>query len=321
MGEGGVTPYRVRAATVEDGPRIRALFSRAYGTEWPEEDWEWKFLRNPDGWFGIVAESDEGEIVGNFSGWPMQFLLAGDRRRVYSAGDVATAPEARGLGKKRNVYADMATAFYDAVEAEGVPFTIGFPHPRAHEISRRLGGTRDYFAVREVRVPCEAFPPAPAGVETGDFVTESFDPLWAAACWTLPAAAVRDRARSNWRFHARPTRYYRMVRLVSGREDLAWAALSVVGDDAIVADFLGRDEKGADLLPLFSAAAAEASRLGARQLKFWKSPGGPGRRTIERLGGEERDAGFWIVGRVFDEESTRLFLRSGHFVPSLWDVI
>jgi hypothetical protein len=112
-----------------------------------------------------------------------------------------------------------------------------------------------------------------------------------------------------------------MVRLVSGREDLAWAALSVVGEDAIVADFLGRDEEGADLLPLFSAAAAEASRLGARQLKFWKSPGGPGGRTIEGLGGDERDAGFWIVGRVFDEEGARLFLQSGHFVPSLWDVI
>ena len=61
------------AATVEDGPRIRALFSRAYGAEWPEEDWKWKFLRNPDGWFGVVAETEEGEIVGNFSGWPMQF--------------------------------------------------------------------------------------------------------------------------------------------------------------------------------------------------------------------------------------------------------
>lgn len=316
-----MTPYRVRVATAEDAPGIRALFSRAYGSEWPREEWEWKFLRNPDGWFGIVAESDEGDIVGNFSGWPMEFLVGGDLRRVYSAGDVATAPEARGLGKGRNVYGDMATAFYDAVRAEGVPFTIGFPHPRAHEISRRLGRTRDYFAVREVRVPCAAFPAAPGGVETGELVTESFDPLWQAALRTFSVAAVRDRARANWRFHARPTRYYRMVRLVSGREDLAWAVLSIVGEEAIVADFLGRESGGGDLLPLFSAAAAEASRLGARLLRFWKGPGGPGRQTIEALDGEERDAGFWIVGRIFDEESARLFLESGHFVPSLWDVI
>ncbi len=313
--------YRIRPATEEDSTGIRALFARAYGTAWPEEDWTWKFLRNPDGWFGIVAESEEGRIVGNFSGWPMQWVLSGERCRIFSAGDVATAPEARGLGKKHNIYGDMAGAFYDAVRSEGVPFTIGFPHPRAHEISRRLGRTRDYFPIREVRVACDAFSPPPTGVEASDFVTESFDPLWASAAGTLTAALVRDRARVNWRFHARPTRYYRMVRLVSGSEDLAWAALSVVGEEAIVADFLGREADGRDLSALFSAVAAEAATLGANRLRFWKSPGGPGRRIIDAMSGEERDAGFWIVGRVFDEDRVRLFLDSGHFVPSLWDVI
>ena len=90
-----MTPYRVRAATVEDDPRIRALFSRAYGAEWPEEDWKWKFLRNPDGWFGVVAETEEGEIVGNFSGWPMQFLLAGDRRIRHSRRGLTPSPTLR----------------------------------------------------------------------------------------------------------------------------------------------------------------------------------------------------------------------------------
>jgi hypothetical protein len=321
VGKRGVSAYQIRAATQADSPGIRALFARAYRAQWPEDEWEWKFLRNPDGWFGIVAESDEGRIVGNFSGWPMQWRLGGDARRVYSAGDVATAPEARALGKKHNIYSDMATAFYDAVRSEGVPFTIGFPHPRAHEISRRLGRTRDYFPIREVRVPCAAFAPPPSCVETSDFVTESFDPLWAEAAKNLVAAPTRDRSRVNWRFHARPARYYRMVRLVSGSEDLAWAVLSVVGEEAIVADFLGREGDGRDLLALFSAAAAEAARLGANRLRFWKSPDRPARQLIEALGGEERDAGFWIVGRVFDEEPTRFFLRSGHLVPSLWDVV
>jgi hypothetical protein len=316
-----VIGYRVRAATENDSPGIRALFERAYGAVWPEEEWVWKFLRNPDGWFGIVAESEDGRIVGNFSGWPMQWVLGGEKCRIFSAGDVATAREARGLGKQHNIYRDMAEAFYEAVRSEGDPFTIGFPHPRAHEISRRLGRTRDYFPIREVRVDCDAFPPPPAGVETTDFVPPTFDRLWAGAAPSLAAAPVRDRARVNWRFHARPTRYYRMVRLVSGSEDLAWAALSVVGAEGIVTDFLGRERDGRDLLPLFSAAAAEAARLGAGKLRFWKSPGEPGRKVIDRLGGEEQEAGFWIVGRVFDEERARLFFDDGHLVPSLWDVV
>lgn len=321
MGRAAVIPYTVREATESDAPGIRALFARAYGAEWPEADWTWKFLGNPDGWYGVVAQSSEGEIVGNFAGWPMLFLLEGEPRLVYSAGDVATVPTARGLSKSRNIYGDMATAFYDAVRDKGAAFTFGFPHPRAHAISTRLGRTRDYFPVREIRVECGALPPPPPGVEAGDSVGESFDALWAAASLHLRHAAVRDRARTNWRFHARPTRYYRIVRLTSGGQDLAFAALSVVGEDALVADYFGREADGGDLLPLFAACGQEAQRLGARRLKFWKSPGGPGRRVLEAIGGEERDAGFWIVGRVFDEPAASGFLERGHFVPSLWDVV
>ncbi len=313
--------YRVRPAGEADGPGIRALFQSAYGQPWLEEEFAWKFLKNPDGWFGVVAESDEGEIVGNFSGWPMQFLIGGQPRRVYSAGDVATAPAARGLGKGRNVYADMATAFYDAVRAQGVPFTFGFPHPRAHEISRRLGRTRDYFPVQEVLVDCEALPPPPEGVAVSDFVPESFDGLWDAASRFLRDAPVRDRLRANWRFHARPTRYYRMVRVVERSEDLAWAPLSVVGEEALVADYLDRDSEGRNLPGLFAACGQEARRLGARRLKFWQTPGGPGRRRIAELNGEIRGAGFWIVGRVFEEGAARGWLEGGQFVPSIFDVV
>jgi hypothetical protein len=316
-----VIAYRVRPAEEADAPGIRALFQRAYGQPWPEEEWTWKFLRNPDGWFGVVAESDAGEIVGNFSGWPMQFVIEGKLHRVYSAGDVATAPAARGLAKGRNVYGDMATAFYDAVAAEGVPFTIGFPHPRAHEISRRLGRTRDYFPIREILVDCASLPPAPEGALTGDFVDEEFDRLWETASRSPRHGPVRDRARTNWRFHARPTRYYRMVRITAGSEDLAWAPLSVVGEEALVADYLDCDPDGGHLPGLFAACGEEARRLGARRLKFWQTPGDPGRRRIAALGGQVRDAGFWIVGRVFDERVARAYLECGQLVASIFDVV
>jgi len=310
--------YRVRPATEADSGGIRALLARAYAAEFPEQEWFWKFSRNPDGWFGVVAESEQGQIVGNFAGWPMRFVLDGVERTVYSAGDVATIPEARGLGKSRNIYGEMAEAFYEAVRRQGVPFTFGFPHPRAHEISRRLGGTRDYFPVRHLRVDCAAFSQPPQGALASDFVTESFDRLWAGA--RSRDGPVRDRARVNWRFHARPSRYYRMVHLASNGEDRAWAVLSVLGEEAIVADFLGLEPDGSDLVPLFAAAAREASLLGAKRLLFWSTPG-PARAVLEGLPGETRDAGFWFVGRVFDEKAARVYLERGHFSPSLHDVV
>ena len=121
-----MTPYRVREATLEDVSGIRALFAKAYGQELPEEEWRWKFQKNPDGWFGMVAES-EGRIVGNFAGWPMRFRLGGREQVVFSAGDVATEPSARGLSKTRNIYGDMAQAFYEAVRRRGVPVHLRVP--------------------------------------------------------------------------------------------------------------------------------------------------------------------------------------------------
>jgi len=173
-------PYVVREATLEDIGGIRALFARAYGTELPEEEWRWKFERNPDGWYGIVAESG-GRIVGNFAGWPMRFAVNGRPRLVYSAGDVATDPSARGLSKTHNIYGDMAQAFYENVRERGAPFTFGFPHARAHAISNRLGGTHDFFPVREVRVACETFPPPPKDAGAGDFVGED-ENVWSCRC-------------------------------------------------------------------------------------------------------------------------------------------
>jgi hypothetical protein len=315
-----VTPYRVREATLEDVPGIRALFAKAYGQELPEEEWRWKFQKNPDGWFGMVAES-EGRIVGNFAGWPMRFRLGGRERVVFSAGDVATEPSARGLSKTRNIYGDMAQAFYEAVRRRGVPFSFGFPHARAHAISNRLGGTRDFFPVREIHALCERFPAPPSDFGCSDFVSESFDDLWAEAAGHLPNTPVRDRERTNWRFHARPTRYYRMIWRGTEQHWTAWAALSVIGERGLVADYLGRDADGSDLPPLFAAAAAEARRLGARILVFWKTPGGPARRWLDQLPGEAHDAGFHFIGRVFEEETAREFLEHGQFLPSIYDVV
>ena len=120
-------------------------------------------------------------------------------------------PDVRLLGGRRGVYRSMAGAFYEAVGSRGVPFCFGFPNARALEVSHRIVGSRTLFPVWERRVPCAAFPAAPRDCGAGDSVSEAFDPLWAAASRFLAEAAVRDRARANWRFHARPNRYYRMV--------------------------------------------------------------------------------------------------------------
>lgn len=314
-----MSSFLVREATAADAPGLRRLFAKAFGKELIQEEWQWKFDRNPDGWFGVVAEAD-GEVVGNYAGWGMRLLIAGEPRLVYAVGDVATDPTLRALGGLRGIYRAMVERFYESVGRRDIPFCFGFPNARALQISNRIARSRTIFPIRELRVRCDAFPSPPAGVVAGDFVGEAFEPLWAAASRYLSEGAMRDRARANWRFHARPTRYYRMVSLRGEGGLQSWAALSVLGEEAIVADYLGRQADGGDLPALFAAAASEAKSLGASTLLFWETPGGPGRRVLDRLAGERREAGFVLAARIFDEEAARLFFEKGHLTPALYDV-
>lgn len=315
-----MSAFDVRIATPADAPGVRRLFRRVFGHEMPAEEWEWKFARDPDGWFGTVAVLD-GEIIGNYAGWALRLLLDGVERLAYSVGDVATDPAVRTLGGRRGVYLGMTELFYETVRTRGVPFCFGFPNARALEISNRFAGTRPLRPVRERHVACEAFPPPPNDVTAGDCVGEGFDQLWADAARYLTHAAVRDRARANWRFHARPSRYYRMVWREGGGRIRSWAVLSVTGEKALVADFLSERPDGGDLPELFAAASREARRLGASRLVFWETPGGPGSAVIAGLPGDTRDAGFSFVVRSFDDEATDRFGQGAHLVPALYDVI
>jgi hypothetical protein len=313
-----VSGFEIREATAADAPGIRSLFERIFHTPLSEEEWSWKFERDPDGWYGVVAAVD-GRVVGNYAGWGMRFLLDGEPRLLYSVGDVATEPAVRGLGGRRGVYRAMTEAFYARVGRD-VPFCFGFPNARALQVSERIVGSRTLLPVVLRRVPVGALGEAPRDVESGDSVDEGFDRLWDAARRTFSHGAVRDRARVNWRFHARPSRYYRMVWRRQGGELVAWAALSVVGPEATVADYLGREKDGSDLPPLFAAAAEEARRLGASTLVFWETPDGPGRAPIAALPGVSADAGFPVIVRVFDEAAVQRFGERVQLVPSLYDL-
>jgi hypothetical protein len=310
--------FEIRAATGADAPAIRRLFQRVFGTPMSEEEWRWKFELDPDGWHGIVGVRN-GEIVGNYAGWGMRFLIDGEPRLLYSVGDVATDPAVRGLGGRRSVFRAMAEAFFESV-AGAVPFCFGFPGARHRLVSERIVGSRTLFPVRLMEVPVEAFGVPAPDMEAGDSPAESFDGLWETARGRLSHAAVRDRARVNWRFHGRPNRYYRMVWRVQGSAMTGWAVICVADAVATVVDFLGSELDGGDLPGLFACASAEARRLGALRLLFWSTPGGPGREVIDRLPGRRRDAGFPMIARVFDAAAAIRFGERLHLVPSLYDL-
>src|SRR5262249_30891654 len=172
-------------------------------------------------------------------------------------------------------------------------------------------------------VAADAFGPPPSDLESGEFPPESFDPFWEAARRRLSHAAVRDRARVNWRFHGRPTRYYRMVWRIQSGAMVSWAALCLDRQAATApaADCCSLGPEGGDLPRLFAGAGEEARRLGARRLIFWETPGGPGRAVIAALPGASREAGFPMIARVFDAAAASRFAERLQLVPSLYDLV
>jgi predicted N-acetyltransferase YhbS len=313
-----VSDVTIREATAQDAPGIRRLFARVFSTELTAEEWDWKFAHNPDGWYGVVAQRGD-EIVGNYAGWGVRLRFDGKSRLCYAVGDVATDPSVRGVGGRAGVYQRMVEKFYADAAARGVPFCFGFPNARALEISNRLAQTVTQLSIREIHVPCDAFAPAAGEFRIGDSVGLDFDPLWEAASHGIAWGAVRDRARANWRFHARPTRYYRMLWSPASGAMRAWAVLSVTGERALLADYLARTEE--DLAAILDRAGAEARAMGARHLILWETPGGPARGLFARLPGERREAGYSLSARLLEPQMSGELASNVALTPALYDVV
>lgn len=312
--------FDVRRAVPEDAPRIRDLFGRTFGRAMSPEEWGWKYPQNPDGWIAFVAET-EGKLVGHYGGWPLRAKVAGNERTIVSIGDVATDPSARLLGGRRNVFRSMAEAMFDALRADGVPFVFGFPNERALEVGARLMGYRAEFPVREIVY--EVSPSAPRTGTPGEWAPEEYDALWSAIDRRLPTGLVRDRRRLNWRYHARPDRYYRFVTTASPAGLAGCGILSVSGEEALVVEAVAGTEE--DVLALADALAGEARVLGARRLVFWRVSGGPLSAVAgaadrrRRPGGVERDAGFVFATVGFDGDLAGRFAAEAPMSAGIYD--
>jgi len=207
------------------------------------------------------------------------------------------------------------------LRADGVPFVFGFPNARALLAGERLLGYRAEFPVREVVYEIGSAPAAGAATAS-EWLDEPYDALWRSVAGGMGAGLVRDRRRMNWRYHARPDRYYRFVTLTGSRPGpRACGVLAVTGGDALVVDVVAQGEE--DVLALVGALEAEAASMGARRLVFWEtavSPlaavAGPART---RPGGFARDAGFSFATVPFDAARTDGFVRRAPISAGIYD--
>ncbi len=313
--------FEVREASLSDSEGIRNLFQRVFGREMTAAEWSWKYARDPDGWIAVVA-LHEGRIVGHFGACGHQALIGGQSRIVFSLVDVATDPAVRHLGGRRGVLRTMSESLFPLLRERGAPFGYGFPSPRHLRVGEKFIGYRGHFPVRELSFGVVGSPPGIS--EVSDCADSRLDALWEKAGFHLGRAAlVRDRLRANWRYHARPERYYRMVTLRDGR---GWGVLSGLGEIALVMDYQIEEPHGSLFGELFRALSSEGASMGAVRLVFWEPPGGPYRDFL--LGSpwpsasppSVQEAGFsFVTAVVFEELALSEFVRNFHLVAGAYD--
>lgn len=263
-----MTRLEVRAFAPGDLPGIQRLFQRAYGSELRAEEWEWKYGRSPFEHFGVVGER-QGEVVAYYGGWRWRLHGAGERRDALVFCDIMTDPSARMAGRLPPLI-PLHEAAMELASAAGIPYFCGFPNRGAARFGSRFLGYR-YEWMAACSAPLSALHrPAQGGfdVAISDTFPEEIDAL-GGRLHALPGFRVeRSRAVLNWRYHARPERYYRVYTVLAGGDAKAYAVASTAGPVAVLVDLQsGQPATGEGLDALLSAVARDLGPCGVAELR------------------------------------------------------
>lgn len=128
----------IRRFKPTDVDRIINLLSIVFDTKFTKEWWNWKYMSNPNGFFGEegdiwVAEVDN-EIIGHYAIMPEKLKVNSKITRVAQSIDTATHPDYR----RRGLFTSLAKKVYnDAMDR--YPFIYGFPSEMAYKGFIKLG--------------------------------------------------------------------------------------------------------------------------------------------------------------------------------------
>jgi len=259
----------VRPTTHSDLPGLSALYAEGFGRELTAEEWEWKYRRLPGEARSVVAVAD-GEVLAHAGAYALAARWRGGEGPAWQLADFVGRP--RGLRPPLVVAGRALLA--DLPRSGDLPAIFGFPSVRHLELGERVFGYRWLSPI----VPWEGpIPTVVAGeVEPSDVAGD-----WAEAVWEACSVAGvrRTAAFLNWRYCARPERYYRVYRLrAGGRDGLAVAAF--VGTAAWLAELWL--PPGADWSAPLLGVAADLRASGLTSWRAWPQPAGV--QELQRLG-------------------------------------
>ncbi len=284
---------------------VDELFAKGFGHGLSRAAWEWKYRAIPGEARSAVAVAEDGRVLAHAGAIGLPARWRGSRDSggrgdlLWQTVDFVATP--RGGGLRPPVVPLMQWIIEDLPRPGDTPWIIGFPNPRNRRLterilrSGRLGGIRRWVGELAAVEPAQREEGGEVWIESGDSCSieapgggssdggaEDLDPGgWAERVWRACGVhgVRRDAAFLNWRYHARPERYYRFYRLsASGVDGLVVVAFC--GTEAAVTE-LWLPPGGAWTGGL-AAIAADLRAAGLARWQFWMAP--PGTGWLEGLG-------------------------------------
>jgi hypothetical protein len=128
MSADSLSRFTVRTWRPGDEQPILDLFERSFFHRRSIESWRWKFQRNPYGNERItLAFNSDGGLVGQYTGYPVPFVVDGRDVIAHQIGDTMTDVSVRNVGRgPTSILARTTYDFYDTFCRGKVAFNYGF---------------------------------------------------------------------------------------------------------------------------------------------------------------------------------------------------
>jgi hypothetical protein len=257
----------LRPTAAADLPALSALFARRFGHPLSPAEWEWKYRRLPGEGRSLVAVAG-GQVVAHAGALRLPARWRGGEGGIWQLADFAgEAAGSGGTGLRPPLVALGRRLLAGLPEPGDAPWIFGFPSERHFRLGVHAFA---YRPLAEIQPLAGAIPDRPgdgAGLAISDHCGG-----WAEAVWERSAVlgVQRSAAFLNWRYHARPARYYRFYRL-RGRGAEGLLVFAFVGAEAWAAE--AWLPAGAEWYPSLLAVAADLRASGLGTWRFW--PGLP----------------------------------------------
>lgn len=315
---------RIRPTEPRDLEELSALFESRFGHPTCVEEWEWKYRRLPGEARSWIAESASGRLLAHGGALRLPARLPGRCGDVgiWQLTDWAGTTTRGGL---RPPLVELGRRLlHDLPRPQDAPWIFGFPSERHFRLGRRVFGYRPLTEIQPLVGP---LPPPDAAV-AGTPVPEALEISDHCGCWPEAAEAAwdacgvagvrRTTALLDWRYHARPGRYYRFYRLRAGGGAVGLAVFAFVGLEAHAAELWlpapPDDPSGAEAWgPALRAVAADLASAGQIRWTFWPPADPALGAVLGRLGVQPSGPPVFVGCRGPGEPDERFYFAMGDY--------